>query len=245
MLDVEALAGMMAGLIGEHVEQAVGPLIERIATLEDRQPERGEKGEEGAPGADGTTPDPGAIAAAFVPTAQTLIADEVARAVAALPPPPAGEKGEKGDPGEPGADGQHGRDGADGRGIRDLLIDRDGNLVATLSDGEMKALGRVAGADGKDGRDGADGQDAASDDGWAQGLSGEEKAAMIGAMLRKEIGEADLISLPDPIATLQSAQQAQPAVVVHNHLPKRGTEKTVVTKHDERGRILEFERREA
>jgi hypothetical protein len=34
-------------------------------------------------------------------------------------------------------------------------------------------------------------------------------------------------------------------VVVHNHLPKRGIEKTVVTKHDERGRILEFERREA
>jgi len=39
--------------------------------------------------------------------------------------------------------------------------------------------------------------------------------------------------------------KSEPPLVVHNHIPKRGIEKTVVTKHDERGRIIEFERREA
>ena len=51
---------------------------------------------------------------------------------------------EKGDPGN------------DGAGIADLLIDRDGNLVATFTDGRMKSLGVVVGKDGAPGRDGAD-----------------------------------------------------------------------------------------
>ena len=46
--------------------------------------------------------------------------------------------------------------GKDGAGIADLLIDRDGNLVATFTDGRMKSLGVVVGKDGAPGRDGAD-----------------------------------------------------------------------------------------
>lgn len=70
---------------------------------------------------------------------------------------------EKGDPGPPGKDGQagtdgkDGKDGKDGRGVKDLLIDRDGCLVATMEDGEMKNLGAIVGKDGRDGVDGAQG----------------------------------------------------------------------------------------
>jgi hypothetical protein len=64
------------------------------------------------------------------------------------------EKGEKGDPGETGQDGQPGKDG---RGVKDLLIDREGQLIATMDDGEMKGLGVIIGKDGRDGIDGKDG----------------------------------------------------------------------------------------
>lgn len=80
--------------------------------------------------------------------------------IAALEARPAPEKGDPGLPGEKGEDGQHGTDGengADGRGVRELLIDREGCLVATMDDGELKNLGPVAGKDGKRGKDGRDG----------------------------------------------------------------------------------------
>ena len=63
------------------------------------------------------------------------------------------EKGVQGDAGEPGADGK------DGAGVADLLIGRDGNLVATMTDGRTKSLGLVVGKDGAAGRDGKDGAD--------------------------------------------------------------------------------------
>jgi integrin beta 3 len=92
--------------------------------------------------------------------AEELIAEAVSKAVADLPPPEKGdpgERGEKGEPGKDGSDGQAGTDGKDGRGVKDLLIDRDGQLVATMDDGEMKMLGPVIGKDGAPGRDGRDG----------------------------------------------------------------------------------------
>src|SRR5699024_11132242 len=71
-------------------------------------------------------------------------------------PPADGEDGEPGRDGEPGKKGDPGKDGA---GIADLLIDRDGNLTATFTDGRMKSLGLVVGKDGAPGRDGSDGAD--------------------------------------------------------------------------------------
>ena len=62
-----------------------------------------------------------------------------------------GEQGPKGDTGAAGADGA---DGNDGRGIVNLAVDEDGELIATYTDGETQNLGRVTGADGKDGKDG-------------------------------------------------------------------------------------------
>ena len=63
-------------------------------------------------------------------------------------PPPAGEKG---------MDGKDGADGKDGVGLAGALIDRDGSLVVTLTNGEVKSLGSVVGKDGANGADGRDG----------------------------------------------------------------------------------------
>lgn len=74
--------------------------------------------------------------------------------------PEKGEPGEQGPKGEPGQDGQPGEKGADGKdgvGLADALIDKDGNLVLTMTDGRTKSLGLVHGKDGENGRDGADG----------------------------------------------------------------------------------------
>jgi hypothetical protein len=97
-----------------------------------------------------------------------IVADEIHKAVAPLKAqiaeleardPVAGPPGEKGEPGERGENGADGKDGADGRGVRNLLIDRDGELVATMDDGTVKSLGPVIGKDGADGTDGAPGKD--------------------------------------------------------------------------------------
>ncbi|MFA7105599.1 MAG: hypothetical protein WC165_10770 [Dysgonamonadaceae bacterium] len=55
-----------------------------------------------------------------------VIEEAVAKAVAALPRP------------------------KDGRGLASMLIDRDGELVATMTDGRTEKLGRVVGRDGRD-----------------------------------------------------------------------------------------------
>lgn len=163
--DGEKWGGEIVGIVRTAIEREVAPLKaenadlkERLIVLEARPaPEKGEAGE------DGLTPEPEAIAAALLPIAEELIAAEVGKAIASLPPPEKGEKGDSGERGEPGErgsnglDGANGNNGSDGRGIRDLLIDRDGQLVATMSDGEMKTLGPVIGKDGEPGQDGRDG----------------------------------------------------------------------------------------
>jgi hypothetical protein len=165
MFDGQQLGETIVAQVKGFMEREIAPLkaanealMARIVELEARPaPEKGEPGERGA---DGVSPEPEAIAAALLPAAEEIVADAVAKAVAALPAPERGEKGEAGERGEsgaPGADGRDGADGADGRGVKDLLIDRDGNLVATMDDGEMKSLGPVVGKDGGCGADGRDG----------------------------------------------------------------------------------------
>lgn len=56
--------------------------------------------------------------------------------------------------GMPGKDGEPGAKGLDGIGLAGAMIDRDGGLVITLTNGEVKSLGRVVGKDGEDGKDG-------------------------------------------------------------------------------------------
>jgi integrin beta 3 len=85
---------------------------------------------------------------------QARIAELEARKLETGPP---GEKGDPGDPGKDGRDGIDGNNGSDGRGVKELLIDREGNLIASMDDGEMKSLGPVIGKDGDPGKDGRDG----------------------------------------------------------------------------------------
>ncbi|QWY83564.1 putative portal protein [Rhizobium phage RHph_X2_26] len=58
-----------------------------------------------------------------------------------------------------GAKGDKGEKGDTGTGLAGALIDREGRLVVTLSNGEVKELGAVVGRDGNDGDDGKDGVD--------------------------------------------------------------------------------------
>jgi hypothetical protein len=90
---------------------------------------------------------------------RSMVTDQVERAVAALPAPKDGENADMDAAfvriGEEVARAVAAlpvaKDGNDGAGIADLLIDRDGALIATFTDGRTKNLGPVVGTDGKPG----------------------------------------------------------------------------------------------
>lgn len=124
--------------------------------------EKGVDGRAGLPGVDGKDADMPALQAAI----EARVAEETAKAFARLPVP---------------KDGRDGTDAdmdalmtaletrvteavskavsqlpvpKDGVGVTNLIIDRQGHLVSTMSDGRMTDIGCVVGADGKDGQDG-------------------------------------------------------------------------------------------
>lgn len=144
----------IADVIADAVKEATVPLLKRIDELEKRElpaPERGEKGEPGPQG------EPGPAGEVDMEAVSAMIADAVKSAVEALPAPEKGERGDDGLPGEKGADGapgEKGERGDDGIGLADALIDKDGNLVLTMTDGRTKSLGAVVGKDGERGQDG-------------------------------------------------------------------------------------------
>ena len=125
----------------------LGPVVGRNGA--DGNP--GPAGKDGRDGKDADPPDAAAIAKAV-------------EAHLNANPPAAGRDGKD------GAQGPSGRDGADGIGAASALVDRNGELVLTMTDGSSRHLGRVVGKDGmdgkagpagKDGQDGADGKDGA------------------------------------------------------------------------------------
>jgi hypothetical protein len=59
--------------------------------------------------------------------------------------------------GKDGDKGERGEKGDDGLGLAGAMIDRDGSLLITLTNGEVKSLGKVVGKDGQNGNDGKDG----------------------------------------------------------------------------------------
>lgn len=131
--------------VGSLITEAIAPLSKRIEALEAREPLKGEDGksvtlEDVAPliaeevaKAVAQIPVPKDGASVTVDDVAPLIREEVVKAVAQIPPP------------------------KDGVGVAGATIDRDGNLVLTLTSGEVKSLGRVVGEDGEDGSDGKDG----------------------------------------------------------------------------------------
>src|SRR5690606_21381646 len=121
---------------------------------------KGDPGEPGPAGKDAEV-DPRDVGRVLLDSEEleSVVELRVKEEVSKLPPPKDGKDGEAGEKGEPGPQGTTGDPGRDGAGIQDLLIDRDGNLVATMTDGRTKSLGIGIGKDGAPGRDGKDGAD--------------------------------------------------------------------------------------
>lgn len=148
-----------------------------------------------------------------------LVVDEVHKAIKALPTPENGKDGKPGDAGKDGASvtaadlapmvaaevekavkalpvPKNGENGKDGRGVKSALIDNDGGLVVTFSDGEVQKPGKVVGAtgqkgaDGQKGQDGKDGADGMGFDDYALEFDGERtfKLALVLGDRRKDFG---------------------------------------------------------
>lgn len=168
--DIDALVGALAPVIKAHVDSAVRPLDARLKAAEAvvRVP-----GPAGEPGKDGPS--------------EANVAAMVARAIAALPPAPAGETGPAGQPGEPDPAGKDGHDAPSLAEVKALVTEavaalppapagqpgrdgKDADAEAITAVVLEKALTKVAeipapkdgapGADGKDGQPGRDGKDA-------------------------------------------------------------------------------------
>lgn len=151
----------------EQAQAENAELKTRIETLEKALaerplPERGEKGDPGEQGVPGRDAEPVLVAdvvrelidcADLRPILDLLAAEAVEKHLGEHPPKDGrdGEPGTQGPAGERGADG---KDGADGIGLAGAVIDREGQLVVTLTNGEQKSLGPVVGRDGANGRDG-------------------------------------------------------------------------------------------
>jgi collagen type III alpha len=104
---VTGLMARLAPVIRDYLKSAVDGLETRIATLEQRAPERGEKGDPGVAG----PPGPIGIAGEPGPAGERGPPGEPGhRGDSGLP----GERGEKGDPGEPGPQGPMGEAGTHG-----------------------------------------------------------------------------------------------------------------------------------
>lgn len=171
MFDPEAFGAAM----GEAIRKAVEPLRVEIAALKKDKAEQAEqfrreleslrKAEpaQGPAGRDGKDADPidiDAVADLVVAKmldsgrVKTLAALEAAEAVAEHFRAHPVRDGKDGAQGEPGRPGERGEKGADGIGMAGALIDREGRLVVTMTDGSTKELGPVVGRDGERGADG-------------------------------------------------------------------------------------------
>lgn len=101
-----------------------------IATEVEKRVSELPKPKDGAPGKDGESVNPDEV--------QRMVSEAVEKAVSAIPVP---------------------KDGNDGVGLAGAIIDRAGELVVTLSNGETRNLGPVVGKDGMPGEKGLDGKD--------------------------------------------------------------------------------------
>ena len=83
-------------------------------------------------------------------------------------------KGEPGEPGTSGSDGQNGAAGQDGVGVKDAEINDKGELVITLTNGQVLNLGVVVGADGEQGPEGPQGEPGEDGEDGVQGPAGPQ-----------------------------------------------------------------------
>lgn len=119
----------------------------------------GEPGKDGIDGKDGADAEPIEISQKDVVLALKSDPEFMREIVAGYlkeNPPPAGKDGRDGKDGIDGQRGADGKDGVDGIGATGAMIDANGELIVTLSNGTMQRCGVVVGKDGAPGRDGAD-----------------------------------------------------------------------------------------
>lgn len=133
---------------------------EAVKRIEIPVPANGRDGKDGADGKSITLADVRPLIDEAVKTIRDETLQVVDVAVKAIPVPKDGRDGKDGvdgKDGRDGKDGERGEKGVDGVGMAGAMLDRDGELLITLTNGEVKKLGVVAGKDGRDGKDGADG----------------------------------------------------------------------------------------
>lgn len=120
-----------------EVERMVAEAVAAIPAPKD--------GRDGADGRDGTDGRDGADAD------MVALEQRCSELIDALPRPADGKDGRDGVDGKDGEKGADGRDGGDGVGLAGAMIDRDGVLNVTLTNGEVRSLGPVVGRDGQNG----------------------------------------------------------------------------------------------
>ena len=130
------------GLNGKDAPPVDTEALVKAVLAQVRIPADGKPGEQGPPGEKGQDAGP-------VDTVEVIKA-----VLAQIPKPADGKDGAPGKDGKDGINGERGEKGADGHGVAGAMIDRDGALQLTLSNGEVKNLGPVVGKDGADGADG-------------------------------------------------------------------------------------------
>lgn len=150
MFDPEAFGAAM----GDLVRDAVAPLLKRIGELEDRPVFRVEQVGEAVATAVKALP-PATPGKDAPPVDVEAL---VKRVVELVPKPVDGAKGADAPPVDVDAIVKRvvelvppAAAGKDGLGLAGAMIDRDGALQITLTNGETKSLGRVVGKDGADG----------------------------------------------------------------------------------------------
>lgn len=189
-MNVEEVADLIFRKMEDKIAKALEPVVTRLSALEEREvPKSSEiikeilggdelatlvnlevaeavseiepiQGEKGDPGKDGENGKDGVgLAGALIDREGNLVVTLTSGEAKSLGPvtSPAQVEVVKGEKGDPGNQGDPGRDGI---GLAGALIDHDGNLVITLTNGEAKSLGKVIGNDGSPGKDGADFTDA-------------------------------------------------------------------------------------
>lgn len=155
MFDGKAFGEKVVETLKSHINGLIDPILKRIEAVEKREPINGKDGRDGVDGKDASPITREQIMDA-VRAMPDVFAEAVKEYLAANPPAP-GKDGCDGIDGKDGANGRDGVDGKDGISLAGAMVDREGQLIVTLSNGEHKPLGVVVGKDGKDGRNGVDG----------------------------------------------------------------------------------------
>lgn len=131
-MDVEKMADAVFKGVEDRIGKALGPILARLDALEAADPIKE------------------LLAGDQI---KTLVDLEVSAHFEANPVQHGqdGAPGTDGKDGERGPQGEKGQDGKDGVGLAGALIDRNGELVVTMTDGREKHLGVVVGKDGEHG----------------------------------------------------------------------------------------------